>query len=194
MNDEQMIWKVYLNLNESTNPLRTGYHLTQLKNLDDIIINNEFVLQDHHKAPDLVKNGYYMAYARSPRSTFFINSVYSKKGSVAIIELDIPKFANNYKIIPYDWGVEYDEETKKPKRSYRDELEERILSKNKIIPNAMSYIKRIHILTHLPQEESESIPHNYNLKTFEYAPVDVFLYNNQKNFLLLNTNKAKLLN
>ena len=137
-----------------------------------------------------------MAYARSPRSTFFINSVYSKKGNVAILELDIPKFADNYKIIPYNWDVEYDEETKKPKRSHRDELEERILSKNNIIPNAMSYIKRIHILTHLPQnfEEPESTPHNYNLKTFEYAPVDVFLYDNQKDFLLLNTNKAKLLN
>jgi hypothetical protein len=191
MNDEQMIWKVYLNLNESTNPLRTGYHITQLKNLESIITNNEFVLQ-RHQTPVLIENGYFMAYARSPRSTFFIDLVYYNKGKVAIIELNIPKFADNFKIIPYNWNVEYDEETKKPKRSFRDELEERILSKNKTIPNAMSYIKRIHILTHDPQQYNE--PHNYNLNTFEYVPVDVFLYDNQKDFLLLNTNKSKLLN
>ena len=192
MNDQEIIWKIYLN--ESSNPLRTGYHLTQLKNLEHIIINNEFILQTHYK--NLVKNGYYMAYARSPRSSFFINSVHSKKGSVAILELNIYKFSNNYKIIPFNWDVEYDYETKKPKRSYRDELEERILSKNNIIPNAMSYIKRIHILTHQPSREYpyDYSSHNYNLKTFEYVPVDVFLYDNPKDFLLLNTNKSKLLN
>src|SRR5271165_3754524 len=89
---------------------------------------------------------YYFCVARSPVGKY--QGVHT--GAVEIV-LDGDKLAQRYQAAPVDyWGDEF---RKHSKGEY--EMEDRIYSKTPTIPNAISYMKEIHILWQLRKDESD---------------------------------------
>jgi hypothetical protein len=149
-----------------------SYHFTSLNALYDILTKNEFKLTFSLGTDTdfkFNKNKFnFMSLTRSKSSGYRI-------GNVKLV-IDSKGISNNYKIIPVDyWGSSSGLDL---------EQEDRIISDKNTIPNAIKYIKEIHIYikeSHLHQYDNNMINTINNISNSNN--IKVFYYNDRKNFL-----------
>jgi hypothetical protein len=165
-------------INKINNTLNEGisdiaYHFTSVTNLMKIIGNNEFLpTTTIGKSRDQVVNKnkyYYMSTTRSKSAGFV-------KGDVKIV-LDGRKLKHNYKVAPVDfWANQADPDK---------EQEDRIVTDQPVIPNALNYILEIHI--HLTNHTSvtpklvntlDQISKINNIPTYYYESFNDWLSQN----------------
>src|ERR1017187_3728413 len=114
------------------------FHYTMFSKLCTILQSNEFRLVS------AVQTGYYFCVARSHMGEY--SGVHS--GAVEIV-LDGNKLAQHYQAAPVNyWGDGF----------AKDEMEDRIYSKTPTIPNAISYMKEIHLLWSVRRDEDFPYP------------------------------------
>ena len=121
------------------------YHFTSLENFLSIVKNNEFVLRASNltKTSEYNKNGYYYYFSTTRGKNGNEGYGMSLEGTVRIT-LDGRKLSQRYKGQPFDyWGPSW----KKNTQSHEyDEMEDRILSNEPVIKNALDYIIRADVL------------------------------------------------
>lgn len=165
------------------------YHRTELHHLDSILKDNEFRLsstagtQSDRKIQPKGKL-YFMSLTRSASTGY-------QSGSV-ILEIDGEKLGRAVTGGPVDyWGPEF----RKAKPTIH-ELEDRVWSEKPTIPNAMSYIREIHILvsTNETLRGPEFLAHQAKrlrgvLIAAKKNNIPVHLYTNADAFRLLDTRR-----
>lgn len=156
-------------LNEGISDI--AYHFTNYSNLLDILKNNEFILSNALSSPreEVLNKGkfYFLSTTRSRKSGFSI-------GPVKLV-LDAKKLSEKYKILPVKFFTNI-------RDSRGSEQEDRVISNSKIIPNATSYIKEIHM-------EALSSGTNYKkymmklISNIEIRDIPYFVYKYRADFL-----------
>ena len=181
-------------INESISPLRNFYHITDIRNVGDVIKSDIFRLSPIEEIDDVTSHfeGYssYMSTARTPSSEYiqdFIKNSYPV--SSCIIELDGSKLSDNgYKIVPFNY---YDfvrtSENKKPNLK---EQEDRILSKKEYIPDFSQYIKAFHIC----DEATYLARFKPIINSFYKTRKPVYIYDTKEGLKILNRLKRKIMN
>ena len=120
------------------------YHYTSLENFLSIVKNNEFVLRASNltKTSEYNNNGYYYYFSTTRGKNGDEGYGKAFEGTVRIT-LDGRKLSQRYKGQPFDyWGPSWEKNTKN--HEY-DEMEDRILSNEPVIKNAIDYIIRADI-------------------------------------------------
>lgn len=181
-------------LHESVSPLRTFYHISEIRNIGDILRSDIFnlsPLESIEKVSDYFE-GYssYMSTARTPSSHYiqdFIKNSYPV--SSCIIELDGSKLSDKgYKIVPFNY---YDfvrtSENKKPNLK---EQEDRVLSKKEYIPDFSQYIKAFHICN----EATNFASFKPIINSFYETRKPVYIYDTKEDLKILNRLKRKIMN
>ena len=166
------------------------YHFTYIDSLLNMLIDNEFSLtsaigssSDYNVNK---KKFFYFSTTRS-RSTGF------KKGEVKIV-LDGRKLKHNNKITPVDyWAWSKDRKDYIDVNSYSNALqsteqEDRIVSDKATIPNAINYIKEIHIFKEIKYLSPENINRlNKKLKQIidicDNNHIKLYMYDTKDNWL-----------
>ena len=130
------------------------YHMTYITSVIDILQTNRFkcslsVTSDYQ---DIAKKLFYFSVSRIKWSGYFETNV---TDGICILELDGKKFNQKYKGSPFDyWGHAYRQQRYNVQSDFKkgieaflksDENEERIYSDKLYIPDAIKYIKAIHI-------------------------------------------------
>jgi len=123
------------------------YHATNGHNFKSILKSDTFNLNTFGYDIDKMwaeENNlldyYYMSVASSLSSDF----IGFTKGKTVVLRLDGRKLSNNFKAFPFDYGSEGNRRGLNV--SYvGDEMEDRILSKKRIIPNFSKYITGVYI-------------------------------------------------
>ena len=121
------------------------YHFTSLKNFLSIVKNNEFVLRASNltKTSEYNKNGYYYYFSTTRGKNGNEGYGNAFEGTVRIT-LDGRKLSQRYKGQPFDyWGPSW---PKSEQNHEYDEMEDRILSNEPVIKNALDYIIRADVL------------------------------------------------
>ena len=150
------------------------YHYTA--NLSDILESNVFELSnallntaESRFLRDFSFGPYYLSLARNPSSSY-------KADSLLVLDGDL--LSQKYKITPLNyWDSRND-----------SEMEDRLWSKNVIIPNALKYIKEIHL--YIPEnrmldKERPKIP-----AILRYIEKPIYIYSNRKDLYVLNKKKS----
>lgn len=179
-----------MNIAEMFDPIQEGlskilYHRTELDNALNILKTNEFKLTPNlgTSSDQLHKEVYYLSTSRTPGNEY--NFVSKDTEWAALLKLDGDKLAQRFKGNPVDyWG----------QLKRRSEAEDRVVSKNPKIPNARDYILEIHFMV-IPESKhmGGSKMEWYRLqlyKTAKQLEIPVFVYNNPKDFKLLNKPNA----
>jgi hypothetical protein len=172
----------YLNeqhiLNEGSSDIL--YHFTYTSNLLNILKNNELSLTaalGYSSDYNVNKNKFYYLSTTRSRSSGY------KKGDVKIV-LDGRNIKQNYKITPVDyWQWSKDRNDYDSNSAYNSALtsleqEDRIISDNAIIPNAIKYIIEIHIYVDRPNTTLMNIIDNCKNNN-----IKLYLYDNKENWL-----------
>lgn len=121
------------------------YHFTSLENCLSIVKDNEFVLRSSNltKTSEYNKNGYYYYFSTTRGKSGNEGYGNTFEGTVRIT-LDGRKLSQRYKGQSFDyWGPSWEKNTQNHKY---DEMEDRILSNEPVIKNAIDYILKIDIL------------------------------------------------
>ena len=120
------------------------YHFTSLNNFLSIVKDNEFVLRPSNltKKSEYNNNGYYYYFSTTRGKNGNEGYGMSVEGTVRLT-LDGRKLSQRYKGLPFDyWGPSWQKNTQS--HEY-DEMEDRILSNEPVIKNAINYIIRADI-------------------------------------------------
>lgn len=168
------------------------YHATGIWKVFSILQNNIFLLtpsigtdsDNHHK-----NKIYFLSTTRSKVGQYHYPVTEYQSGQCLIV-LDGQKLmADGFsgESINY-WGHDY--------KSKKNEMEDRILSSKSEIPNAMKYIKEIHVL--LEQNTNADLERIDNIKRIlrktmimcKKSEIPIFVYNDFNDFNLLQKNKA----
>lgn len=181
-------------INESISPLRNFYHITDIRNIGDVLRSDIFRLSPIEEIDDITSHfeeySSYMSTARTPSSEYiqdFIKNSYPI--SSCIIELDGSKLSDKgYKIVPFNY---YDfvrtSENKKPNLK---EQEDRILSKKEYIPDFSQYIKAFHIC----DEATYLARFKPIINSFYETRKPVYIYDTKEGLKILNRLKRKIMN
>lgn len=151
------------------------YHYTF--KLSDILESNVFELSnallnsgENRFLRDFSFGPYYLSLARNPTSSY-------KADSILVLDGDL--LSQKYKITPLNYWNS---------RTSDSEMEDRLWSKNVVIPNALKYIKEIHLYmseNHLLSRENPKIPN-----ILKYLEKPIYIYSNRKDLYLLNKKKS----
>lgn len=207
---------------ESTNPLRVLYHYTKLPNAANVVKMNKFALaeQDDTGEEMFPQYKYYLSTARSMTSNYIREKAGQDSTFPVIFVLDASKLSDKgYVIKPiHDYttlspsGISPRDMNREARLNQRLdtsklELEDRILTNKPAIDNANSYIKSIHVCTMddyvVDMEDAMKQPMhgtrcvytpNQAFNEFSKSGIPTYVYADEKDFLLLNQRKAKLLN
>jgi len=156
------------------------YHITTLPRAAKIVSDNRFILEP------VFKNGseedisgerlFFMSTARLLSNDFFNRFLYSG----VIFVLDGEKLRNRYTGRPVSYY------SHSMRRQGNDEMEDRILSNDPIIPNALDYIKEIHVF------ESDIIDNGDVswLRAIKASNKPVFFYDDRSAFRLLDKRRS----
>lgn len=172
------------------------YHFTEIGYLINILKTNTISLTSAvGSQADLdVNRGkfFFLSMTRSKSSGY-------KRGNAKIV-FNGKKLTNNYKIIPVDyWQWSKKREDWESESAYLQSLksseqEDRLISNNAEIPNALSYFLELHIFVDYKFN-------NYSYNTFKYLSsicennnIPIFYYSNQKDWLLQNKKNTISLN
>lgn len=177
-------------ISESISPLRNFYHITDIRNVGDVIKSDIFRLSPIEEIDDISAHfeGYsnYMSTARTPSSEYIQDFIkHSYPVSSCIIELDGSKLSDKgYKIVPFNYYnfVKTSSNLK--------EQEDRILSKKEYIPDFSQYIKGFHIC-------NEAIylgRFKPIINSFYETRKPVYIYDTIKDLKILNRAKRKIMN
>lgn len=188
------------------------YHSCYIKDIYDILNENKFELTAQFGTPE-DKRFHNKLFYFSTSSTKWggYNYKFPDYNMVNIV-LDGKKFSQRYKGMPVDyWGSEYRasalEFGNSDERLYNynrnDEHEQRIYSNNPEIPNAVSYIKEVHILFGNNKTEVGSSDFLANLMNHDkyheikrvselckLHDIPYYLYDNKNDFIPLNKKKG----
>jgi len=152
------------------------YHRTSLHNAADIMKQDRFRLTPNvgTQSDQLADKYYFLSTSRTPTANFW--------GQVTLV-LDGRELNKKYKGGPVDyWGA-----------MDRDEAEDRLVSNDHYIDNAKKYITEVHCLI-----KPDMSRHNHKIRSFilevKKANIPLFLYDNEKAYLLLTKQKAKDIN
>lgn len=169
-------------INESLSPIL--YHKTSISNAYKILNTNEFLLTPsiYHNEEDKInhkRNYYYLSTSRSK-----ISGYYKDDTSGVILVLDGNKLSKRYsgKAVDY-WGKDF-----RDMDPQKFESEDRLYSKNPKIPNALSYIKSIHIMNSTSKQVMEFISSIIGMA--QNSNINAFLYDDNKSWLLQDTKKS----
>jgi len=182
-------------LYESVSPLRTFYHISEMRNIGAIVESDIFSLSPIEEIDDVTAHfeGYssYMSTARTPSSSYiqdFIKSSYPI--SSCIIELDGSKLSDDgYKIVPFNY-YDFVRTSENKKLNNLKEQEDRILSKKEYIPNFSKYIKAFHISA----EATYLGSFKPIINRFYETRKPVYVYDTKDDLKILNRAKRKLMN
>lgn len=152
------------------------YHYTYA--LSDILSSNVFELSNALLKPAEARflpkgfdKPYYLSMSRNPSGSY--------KGNQLLV-LDGDRLSQKYQIVPTNyWGTRV---------GPRSEMEDRLWSKEPIIPNAKSYIKEIHL--HVPKEKLYDKINPEIPASLEYAGIPFYIYIDRKDLFLMNKKKA----
>jgi hypothetical protein len=191
MKFDNLIKRLY----ESVSPLRTFYHISEMRNIGAIVESDIFSLSPIEEIDDVTAHfeGYsnYMSTARTPSSSYiqdFIKSSYPE--SSCIIELDGSKLSDDgYKIVPFNY-YDFVRTSQNKKLNNLKEQEDRILSKKEYIPNFSKYIKAFHI----PARPTILSSFKPIINRFYETRKPVYVYDTPDDLKILNRVKRKLMN
>jgi len=163
------------------------YHATSLKNAASIIESNEFRLAPTFKNGAEVSTGstklFFLSTTRSKTGNYTLISAGNRDGD-AILVLDGDALGNNYSGKPVDyWGRTFRKET-----PTKNEMEDRIYNDNPTIPNALRYIREIHVLFKDKEISSNSRSYLVELKK---SGIPIWLYDDVKSYILQIKDNAK---
>jgi hypothetical protein len=172
---------------ESTSPLRRLYHYTSLDNAASIVSNDKFVLLTA-KADANDNYEYYFSTSTTPNAQYgksmgnMLGTKYIDSKIHVIFELDASKLSDKYKIRPYHWWGEGQD----------DEMEDQIISKTREILNARKYIISVNIF--IPKKIGvaytlSGIMEEINI--IERSGVDYRIYDNIEAFSMLARKYAR---
>ncbi|MFW6225420.1 MAG: hypothetical protein ACOC3V_00510 [bacterium] len=191
------------NIKESVSSI--VYHATSIQNCLDILKTNKFELTTSlgTSADQHGEKFYYFSLSRIKHGGYLRSML---KGSAVNLVLDGSKFNQRYKGTPVDyWGRNWRRNVSKDQALKNDENEERIISDDPYIPNAVSYIKEIHICFSNENYEMEkdkekiyeTLVEHYNYRDIKKISmlalnegIDVYLYYNPKHFVLHDKRKT----
>ena len=160
------------------------YHSTSIKNVLDILKDNRFRLTPDYgtsSETDLRSGNkiYYMSFSRSR-----VNDYRSYTGGSCLLVLDGDKLNQKYSGNPVDyWGSEFN----------KDEMEDRLFSKNAYIDNADNYIREIHCLPRLEYEDDKKRDLSWIRKIYIMAKrmnISVYVYADREAYRLLDKRKS----
>lgn len=190
-------------LNEGLSPIL--YHITKVSSLYKILTNNKFELTSDFAVPEERGKGmrrntsgrsrkydkkvFYLSAARSKTSSYITDSFsnYNGKLPVALLVLDGRKlmsagFSGH--------SVNFFRGRDDKGNLEIDELEDRIYSKKPTIPNAIKFIKEIHLFAsedaYNTAGKNIQLQINKILSTLHDREVDTYIYDNFRNFKILN--------
>jgi len=166
------------------------YHRTELYSAASILKENQFKLTFSNSSDDLHRTDkskwFYLSCTRTPLGSY---------SGPATLVLDGTKMAERYSGSPVDyWGEEF-RKVQPDKR----EFEDRVWSKNQIIPNAKQYIKEVHVKLYSEDREKDFAKHGDNqyrqmLRTLaleaKKSGIPVYFYRDPKAYELLDTRQA----
>ena len=162
------------------------YHDTNLNALDGILRNNKFALRSAllkgaDSRTDNLKYPYFMSLSRNRANSYRVS------GNVTLV-LNGRELNSNYKVVPLDyWGQEF-------KKLGKAEMEDRLLSRKSIIPNAKRYIDEIHV--YVGGDTIKNTNSNSIINTLTYYDNEsdsgpkVYFYDNRKDLYHLNKKKS----
>jgi oligoribonuclease (3'-5' exoribonuclease)/8-oxo-dGTP pyrophosphatase MutT (NUDIX family) len=167
------------------------YHLTGLDATQAILQQNRFRLttmlgtpSDRRGAPE--DHFYYLSTSRSKMGSYNFEG---REGSVQLV-LDGEKLHQKYKGNPMDyWGPEY-----RKINPSRNEMEDRIWSRERYIEPAIPYIREIYVF--VPSEDQPPYAAVWRtqlteiLKIAKENSIPIYLYRDRKDFSFLNKAKA----
>jgi hypothetical protein len=165
------------------------YHFTYLGSVLNILKSNKISLTNAvgSKADLDVNRGkfFFMSLTRSKSSGY-------KKGDIKIV-FDGKKLSSRYKIIPVDyWQWSKKREDWNDNQSYinalSSEQEDRLISNNAEIDNALSYIKELHIFVDLSYNKVNQYKEIVSICS--QAGIGVYFYQNQKDWFLQDGRKS----
>lgn len=118
------------------------YHYTSVRNAAQIVGSDQFTLTAVTTTSDTLAKG-------KKATAFYLSTTRSKVGAYTkgnirgvVMELDGRKLGQNYAGSPVDyWGREF-----RKVNPTGNEMEDRVYSKKRVIPNATKYIKGLHVL------------------------------------------------
>lgn len=163
------------------------YHSTDLKSVLNILENDVFRLTPDLGSvsdADLRKNDkiYYMSFSRSKTGQYHYPVGWI--GTMLVIDGDKLNYNYSGKAVDY-WGREYN----------KDEMEDRLYSKNAYIPEASKYIKEIHI--YIKPDENDSYRYSKFVRMTRKIYIDAskkniktYFYDDNKAFDMLNKSKS----
>jgi len=155
------------------------YHMTKLSNLYSILKKNQFILKSTLKRTEYKfsrNKFYYLSTARS-KTNWYFQDFMDDLPNACILVLDGNKLNNKYKGVPVHYFSTF-------KYMNYDEMEDRILSNDPVIPNAKSYIKEIHIYSILPSDNT--IAYINEIKKIVKDNISIYIYNDRNSFMNLN--------
>jgi len=167
----------------------TLFHITNTGSAESILKSNKFMLTLSLGTPSddtsrKSKNKiYYFSTARTPNARYFESIGYTG----LYFELDGKKLGQRYsgKTVDY-WGPEFGRQA--------SEAEDRLFSTSSTIPNAISYIKAIHVFFDL---EDQKYIHQQDLKSIrniltiaKQKKIPIYFYDNDRNWRTRNIRKT----
>ena len=179
------------------------YHKTNIVNAYSILTDNKFRLTASigtSSEKSISKKFYYLSTARTPSSAYIAKDPYY--GDL-YFTLSGRKLGQRYKGYPIDyWGPTF-----RKADPTSNEMEDRIVSNDQYIDNALSYIKEVNILYGFEQsrksilDNKETIEHKkvddrqlkYIKKIYSFCKkndIPIYIYNKKTDFLTGNKSKA----
>jgi hypothetical protein len=160
------------------------YHSTSIKSVLEILSSNMFRLtpdfgtsrETELRSSDKI---YYMSFSRSR-----INDYRSYSGGSCLLVLDGDKLNQRYsgKSVDY-WGGSFN----------KDEMEDRLFSKDAYIENADNYIREIHCFPRLSYEDDKNRNLSWIRKIYIMANrmnISVYVYSDSNSYRLLDKRKS----
>lgn len=167
------------------------YHFTHLRTLHNILKTNQFITTAAVGTPsDMVLN----------KGRFFFFSTTRSKGTGYVtghvkLVLDGRRLNQRYKGVAVDyWRYSKNRDDYETDLDYKNaisssEMEDRIITNQPIIPNAISYIKEIHVLIGKYDKVRKNVL-EYILTTAKNNNISIYFYNTKQNWLLQNKNNS----
>jgi hypothetical protein len=153
------------------------YHYTYA--LHDILTSDCFELSNALTKPAearLLPKGfhkpYYLSMSRNPSGSY--------KGDQLLV-LDGDRLSQKYQIIPTNYS-------NCSRAGTESEMEDRLWSREPIIPNAREYIKEIHLF--VPKERLYDKKEPLIPSLLQYLKIPFYIYTNRKDLFLMNKKKA----
>jgi hypothetical protein len=164
------------------------YHGTDIHSAFKILNNNEFRLSTTMGTPaetGINNKYYYLSTTRSVLGAYHRDP----HGMGVLMQLNGKKLGNNYKAKPVDyWGPDF-----RKIQPDKNEMEDRVFSDSHTIDNATKYIDAVHFYVDTNVMDAKNVRLPVFRKAYMEAKkngIPVFVYDNRKSFLTLNTKDA----